>query len=544
MSDYEVTGIDQSEDPLTHFALFSDCDPTSFEVAVTEPKWRKAMDAEITAIEKNDTWELCDLPKEQKTIGVKWVYKTKLKENGEVDKHKARLVAKGYKQEFGVDYKEVFALVARHDTIRLVIAMAAQNSWPIFQLDVKSAFLHGDLKEEVFIDQPPGYVKLGNEHKVYKLKKALYGLKQAPRAWYNRIETYFLKEGFHKCPYEHTLFIKVDDGGKMLIVCLYVDDLIYTGSNTAMFESFKKSMMAEFEMSDLGMMHYFLGIEVLQSSVGILISQKKYVGEILDKFQMKDCNPVNTPSEFGLKLNKDDGGKKVNSTLYKQIVGSLMYLIATRPDIMHSVSVISRYMECPTEIHLLAAKRILRYLQGTKEFGLFYKKGEKSELFGFTDSDYAGGQDDRRSTSGYVFMLGTGAVSWSSKKQPIVTLSTTEAEFVAATACACQAIWLKKILEELQYKEDGPTLIYCDNSSAIKLSKNLVLHGRSKHIDMKYHFLRDLTNDGVINLVYCRSEDQVADIQTKPLKLATFVKLRGLLGVCSHAATKEDFVEG
>ena len=175
----------------------------------------------------------------------------------------------------------------------------------------------------------------------------------------------------------------------MLIVCLYVDDQIYTGSDTAMLESFKKSMMAEFEMSDLGMMHYFLGIEVLQSSIGILISQKKYVGEILDKFQMKDCNPVNTPSEFVLKLNKDDGRKKVNNTLYKQIVGSLMYLTATRPDIMHAVSVISRYMECPTEIHLLAAKRILRYLQGTKEFGLFFKKGEKSDLFGFTDSDYA-----------------------------------------------------------------------------------------------------------------------------------------------------------
>ncbi|XP_057955843.1 secreted RxLR effector protein 161-like [Malania oleifera] len=226
-----------------------------------------------------------------------------------------------------------------------------------------------------------------------------------------------------------------------------------------MFESFKKSMMVEFEMSNLGMMHYFLGIEVLSSSTSILISQKKYVGEILDRFQMKDCNPVNTQSEFGLKLNKDDGGKKVNSTLYKQIVGSLMYLTITRHDIMHTVSIISRYMECPTEIHLLAAKRILRYLQGTKEFGLFFKKGEKLNLFGFTDSDYAGDFDDRKSTFGYVFMLGRGFVSWSSKKQPIVTMSTTKVEFVATTACACQAIWLKKILEELHFKEDGPTVI-------------------------------------------------------------------------------------
>lgn len=442
MEDYEVTGIGDS---ITHFALFSDYDPTTFENAVKEEKWRKAMDDEINSIERNDTWELSDLPDGQKTIGVKWVFKMKLKENGEVDKYKTRLVAKGYKQQYGIDYTEVFSPVARHDTIRLVVALAAQNSWPIFQLDVKSAFLHGYLEEQVFVEQPPCYVKIGNEHKVYRLKKALYGLKQALRAWYSRIETYFLKVGFSKCPYEHMLFVKIGDKGKMLIVCLYVDDLIFTGSCDGMFEEFKKSMMDEFEMSDLGMMHYFLGIEVVQSDDGIFISQKKYVGEILDRFQMKDCNPINTPVEFDLKLYKDHEGRKVDSTLYKQIVGSLMYLTATRPDIMYSVSLISRYMENSTQMHLLAAKRILRYLQGTRDFGLFYKKGEKSDLLGFTNSDYAGDQDDRRSTSGYAFMFGTGAISWSSKKQPIVTLSSTEAKFVAAIASACQAIWLRRI---------------------------------------------------------------------------------------------------
>ncbi|XP_074356626.1 secreted RxLR effector protein 161-like [Apium graveolens] len=250
---------------------------------------------------------------------------------------------------------------------------------------------------------------------------------------------------------------------------------------------------------------------------------------------MKHCNPASTPTEFDLKLNKDRNGTKVDNTLYKQIVGSLMYLTTTRPDRMYSVSLISRYMENPTKMHLLATKRILRYLQGTRDFGLFYQKGEK-DLFGFTDSDYAGDQDDRRSTSGYVFMLGTTAVSWSSKKQPIVNLSTTEAEFIAATACACQAIWLRRILEELQVKQVKATTIFCDNNSAIKLSRNPVLHGRSKHIDVKYYFLRYLSNDGTIELVYCRTEDQVADIQTKPLKVATFVKLRGLHGMCSGAS--------
>ncbi|GKV36625.1 hypothetical protein SLEP1_g44733 [Rubroshorea leprosula] len=466
------------------------------------PTWMldyEAMDEEIATIERNNSWELTELPKGKKTIGVKWVYKTKLKENGEVDKYKARLVAKGYKQEFGVDYQEVFAPVARHDTIRLVISLAAQNSWPVFQLDVKSAFLHGDLDEQVFIEQPPGYVKVGNEHKVYKLKRALYGLKQAPRAWYSRIEAYFLNEGFQKCPYEHTLFTKIE-GGKMLIVCLYVDDLIYTGNDKAMFDQLKKSMMAEFDMSDLGLMHYYLGIEVDQYAAGIFISQKKYVQDILDRFRMKDCNPVSTPIDAGMKLVKNPEGKKVNSTLYKQIVGSLMYLTATRPDIMHAVSLISRYMESPKEMHLLAAKRILRYLKGTVEYGLFYKKREKSDMFGFTNSDFARDVDDRKSTYGYVFMMGTAAVSWSSRKQPIVTLSTTEVEFVAATSCACQAIWLLRILEECHFKQEEPLIIFCDSNSTIKLSKNPILHGRCKHIDVRNYFLKDLVKEGVIDL--------------------------------------------
>nr|XP_048324153.1 secreted RxLR effector protein 161-like [Ziziphus jujuba var. spinosa] len=225
-----------------------------------------------------------------------------------------------------------------------------------------------------------------------------------------------------------------------------------TGNDRAMYENLKESMMLEFDMTDLGLMHYFLSIEVVQSATGIFISQKKYVQKILDRFDMKDCNSVTTSMEKGLKLVKDSGGKMVDSTLYKQIVGSLMYLIATRPNIMHSVSLISRYMENPKQIHLLAAKRILRYLRGTMDFGLFYKMGEKSDLYGFTDSDYAGDLDDRRSTSGYVFMRGSAAISWLSKKQPLVTLSTTEAKFVAASCCACQVLWLRRLLEELKFK--------------------------------------------------------------------------------------------
>lgn len=531
MTDYESGSELTDDEAIAHLALFSDCDPITYEEAAKETKWREAMNAEMNSIEKNDTWELAELPKGQKSIGVKWVYKTKLRQDGGVDKYKARLVAKGYKQKFGVDYQEVFAPVAKLDTVRLVLCLAAQNSWPVYQLDVKSAFLHGELAEEVYIDQPPGYVKEGHETQVYRLKKALYGLKQAPRAWYSRIDAYFTKEGFLKCPYEHTLYTKLGGDGRMLIVCLYVDDLIYTGNDSLMFDIFKKSMMEEFEMTDLGLMHYFLGIEVVQSPSGIFISQKKYVLEILERFKMKDCNSVCTPTEVGLKLTRNGAGKKVDVTMYKQIVGSLMYLTTTRPDIMHAVSLISRYMENPTEDHLLAAKRIFRYVKGTANFGILYKKVGNLSLFGFSDSDYAGDIDDRKSTSGFVFMMGSAAISWSSKKQQIVTLSTTEAEFVAAASCSCQAIWLRRLLEVLHNQQQGPTLIYCDSSSAIKLSKNSVLHGRSKHIDVRYHFLRDLSKGGVIELVYCRSEDQVADILTKPLKSAVFVKLRRELGV-------------
>ncbi|KAL5724118.1 hypothetical protein ACHQM5_007419 [Ranunculus cassubicifolius] len=533
MQDYVVKGVDQGDNSLAHFALFSEGDPISFDVAVHSPNWQQAMDSEMQSIERNNTWQLVDLPKGHKSIGVKWIYKTKLNPDGEVNKYKARLVAKGYKQEFGVDYEEVFAPVARHDTVRLVLAMSAQNAWPIFQLDVKSAFLHGDLQEEVYVDQPHGYVIQGNERKVYRLRKALYGLKQAPRAWYSRIDSYFSEVGFQKCPYEPTLFIKTSPDQKLLIVCLYVDDLIYTGNDATMIEDFRRSMMSEFEMTDLGKLHYFLGIEVQQSSAGIFLSQRKYVGEILKRFRMENCNAVGTPAEVGVKLMKTSGGQLVDSTLYKQIVGSLMYLTTTRPDIMYAVSLISRYMDCPTAMHLHAAKRILRYLQGTKHFGILYQRGTKAELVGYTDSDYAGDPDDRKRTSGYVFMLGEAVVSWSSKKQPLVTLSTTEAEFVAAASCACQAIWLRRVLTELFCCPQGPTLIYCDNSSAIKLTRNPVLHGRSKHIDVRYHFLRDLNNEGVIDVVYCPTGDQIADIFTKPLKPPQFAKLRALLGVRS-----------
>lgn len=278
-----------------------------------------------------------------------------------------------------------------------------------------------------------------------------------------------------------------------------------------------------------------MGIEVLQGYNGIFVGQKKYIKDMLNKFNMSDCNPVKSLIVPGSELLKEDKGVKVDTTLFKQLVGSLMYLTATRPDIAYSVSLISCFMEELKESHYLVAKRILRYLQDTQNLGIFYKAGGNEELIAYTDSDYAGDLDDRKSTSGYVFLLGGGVISWVSKKQPVVSLSTTEAEFIAAALCACQCVWLRRILEHLSHCQEEATVVFCDNVSTIKLSKNSVLHGRSKHIDVRFHFLRNLCNDGVIELNYCNTRDQLADIVIKPLKVEEFQHMLSALGMLDES---------
>ncbi|TYK12007.1 copia protein [Cucumis melo var. makuwa] len=487
----ETEELSQSFNNLTLFCLFADSEPLNFEEASQNDKWKIAMDEEIKAIKKNDTWELSTLPNGKKAVGVKWVFKIKRNEKGEVERYKARLVAKGYSQRKGIDYDEVFAPVARLETIRLLIALAAQNNWKIFQMDVKSAFLNGYLEEEVYLEQPPGYSVKGQEDKVLKLKKALYGLKQAPRMWNSRINKYFLDNGYLRCPYEHSLYIKVNGHGDILVVCLYVDDLIFTGNCASMFEDLKKAMTQEFEMTDIGLMSYYLGIEVKQSEEGIFISQERYTREILEKFNMMNSKPVATPIETGTKLSKHEEGDDVDPSYFKSLVGSLRYLTCTRPDILFSVGLVSRFMESPTTTHLKVAKRILRYLRGTLDYGLFYSSSKEFKLEGYCDSDWAGDTNDRKSTSGYVFFIGNTAFTWSSKKQPIVTLSTCEAEYVAAASCVCHAVWLRNLLKTVGILQEDPTVIHIDNKSTIALAKNPVFHDRSKHIDTRFHFIRD-----------------------------------------------------
>ncbi|KAI3690760.1 hypothetical protein L2E82_48967 [Cichorium intybus] len=517
-------------DDIADFALFADADPLLYEEACLSKQSRDAMDEEINSILKNNTWELVDLPKGHKAIGVKWVYKTKLNEEGEVDRLKARLVVKGYKQKYGIDYQEVFAPVIRLETIRLVLALAAQKNWKVHQMDVKSAFLNRTLKEDVYIDQPTGYVKKGEEHKVCHLKKALYGLKQAPRAWYSRIEDYFLNHGFRKCPFEHTLFIQ-ERRGKIVMVCVYVDDLVFTGSSHEMIEDFKQSMKNEFDMTDMGLLHYFLGIEVKQEKERIAICQKRYALDLLNKFNMIEASPVSTPMEYGLKLAKHSNEENVDPTIYRSLVGSLMYLTATRPDLIFSISMISRFIEAPKTSHWEAGKRILKYVKGTQDHGIIYFKNDDFKLKGYSDSDFGGNHDDSKSTAGYVFNMGSGAISWQSKKQSVVALSSAEAEYMSLSTAGCQAFWLRAVLEELRECQSGPTTIFCDNKSAIALSKNPVFHDKSKHIRIKFHFIRELVSNGEVEIEFCGTKEQVADFFTKALQVGNFKTMKECLGV-------------
>eukprot|EP00253_Pinus_taeda_P009493 PITA_09493 len=342
-----------------------------------------------------------------------------------------------------------------------------------------------------------------------------------PRAWYSRIESYLLENEFDKCEGEPTVYIKEKDGN---------DDYL--------IENFKSVMKKEFEMTDIGLLRYFLGIEVDQNENGIFISQARYVNEVLEIFQMQDCKAAITPTVMGLKLSKEDSSKDFDPSLYKSIVGSLMYLTATRPDIMYVVSLISRFMERPKEAHWQATKRILSYVKGTKRFGILYTVSECSDLVGYTDSDWAGSVDDWKSTSGYVSHMSSGAISWASKKQPIVALSTAEAEYVVATAAACQVVWMRRMLRSLGQEQTKGTVIYCDNSSAIALSKNYVFHKRTKHIDTRFHYIRELVNNGEIVLVHCKTQEQVADILTKSLRQKSFEFLRKCLGMTDNPAVE------
>lgn len=364
------------------------------------------------------------------------------------------------------------------------------------------------------------------------MKRALYGLKQAPRAWNKRIDSYLIKLGFNRCSAEHGVYTRKKNG-KLIIVYIYVDDLLVTGSDMKEIDEFKRMMNAEFEMTDLGTLSYFLGIEFVQCKEGVFMHQKKYVTELLKKFNMFKCNEAMTPTEVNLKVEAHKEEKPVNGTLYKQIVGSLRYVCNSRPDISFVVGVASRFMSDPRVPHLIMVKRVLRYLKGTMDYGILFPNRSEESLTGFADSDWCGNKVDSKSTTGFIFRYAGAPISWCSKKQPNVALSTWEAEYMAATYAACQAKWLGELCDELQLDHRKPLQLFVDNKSAIDLAKDPIAHGRSKHIEARFHFLRDEVNKDKIELIHCSSERQQADFLTKSLSFDKFLELRDMIGILS-----------
>ncbi|KAG8486018.1 hypothetical protein CXB51_019401 [Gossypium anomalum] len=437
-------------------------EPSSYEKAARDMNWKKAMEAEMDMIQKNQTWDLVERL-EKKVIGVRWVFRAKFNADGSLNKH----------------------------------------------------------KEEFYIEQPDGFQVKGQEDKVYRLKKALYGLKQAPRAWYDRVDAYLSKLGFKKSLSEPTLYVKKSKDETLLIVSIYVDDLLVTGSKDVLVNEFKAQMQEVFDMTDLGFMTYFLGMEVNQTDRGIFISQHAFSLKILDKFSMQNCKPVSTSMAQGEKLSSIGDHVRVDEKEYRSLVDCLLYLTATRPDLMHAVSLLARFMHCCNVLHFRAAKRMLRYIKGTLRLGMLFKKEKELKLIGYSDSDWAGCIDDMKSTSGYFFTLGSSVFCWCSKKQQTIAQSTAEAEYIAAATAVNQAIWLRKLLFDLNEEQLKPTEIKVDNQSAVAIAKNPVFHGKTKHFKIKFHFVREAEQTGEVSLVHCSSQDQLADILTKPLGAAS-----------------------
>uniref|UniRef100_A0A2N9GUY8 Integrase catalytic domain-containing protein n=1 Tax=Fagus sylvatica TaxID=28930 RepID=A0A2N9GUY8_FAGSY len=511
-------------------AVLSLHEPHTYREACTNPLWQQAMTEELQALEKTHTWDLVDLPHGKSAIGCKWVYKIKTKSDGSIERYKARLVAKGYAQEYGIDYEETFAPVARITSVRSLLAIAAVHQWPLFQMDVKNAFLNGDLTEEVYMQAPPGYSDYPD--KVCLLRRALYGLKQAPRAWFAKFSSIVHQFGFSSSSHDTALFIRRSDKG-MILLLLYVDDMIITGDDHSGISDFKLFLHQQFEMKDLGHLSYFLGLEVSSDSTGYYLSQAKYASDLLSRAGLTDTKVVSTPLEMNARLTPLDGTPLSDATLYRQLVGSLVYLTVTRPDIAHAVHLVSQFLSAPHSTHYAAVLHILRYIKGTMFHGLHFSAHSTLDLCAYSDADWAGDPTDRRSTTGFCFFLGDSLISWRSKKQHIVSRSSTEAEYRALADTTSELLALRWLLEDMGVTHSSPTVIHCDNRSAIQIAHNDVFHERTKHIEIDCHLVRHHLSAGILHLLPVSSSDQTADIFTKTFPPGRFRDLVSKLKMAS-----------
>ncbi|PRQ39952.1 putative RNA-directed DNA polymerase [Rosa chinensis] len=453
---------------------------------LADPKWTQAMNEELEALQKNSTWDIVTMPAGKKTVGCRWVFTVKLKADGSIDRYKARLVAKGYTQRYGIDYEETFAAVAKINTVRILISLAATKDWPLHQFDVKNVFLNGNLEEEVYMDMPPGVKNFPYDTgKICKLKKSLYGLKQSPRAWFERFSKSMRAFGYKQSNSDHTLFIK-RSWGKITALIVYVDDMIVTGDDLKEMEALQKYLSKEFEMKDLRQLKYFLGIEVARSKKGILLSQRKYVLDLLMETRMLDCNPIETPIEMNHNIAIYPDQVPTDKGRYQRLVGRLIYLSHTRPDIAYVVSV-----------------------------------GEL-EIVGYTDADWAGDKTDKRSTSRYFTFVGGNLVTWRSKKQKVVARSSVEAEFRGMAHGVCVMLWIRNVLKDLGFKLKKPMNFHCDSKSTIEIAHNHVQHDRTKHVEVDRHFIKKNLDRKIICFPFVYTEDQLADVLTKGVSRKLF----------------------
>lgn len=524
--------------------MHQEVDPT-LEEALSGPhekEWRKAMKTEFEALTKQGVWTLERRPKYKNVVGCKWVLKTKYNADGSVERRKARLVARGFIQKFGEDYTETFAPIGRMSSIRLLIALSVEYGLRLYHLDVVMAYINGNLNEEIYMEQAEGFVEPNKEEMVYKLNKAIYGLKQSGRQWSEALDISLRKCGLKRMNADRCVYM-LRAKNSVLIVLAYVDDLIVATNSDELFNSLKDCLSREFEFRDLEALSYCLGIEFKrnESTGSITMVQEKYARDVLKKHGMEDTKPVATPLDGNLKLSKCTEEDQIDVTMYKSLIGSLMYLcVATRPDISHAVSKLSQYNSDPRQSHWVAAKRVLRYVQGTLSMGLVHKK-TGDPLVGFVDADWGGDLDDRLSYTGLMMRLAGAAVSWESRKQRSVALSSSESEYVALSEIAKETVYMRNFLQELNFmRENEPaTHIFCDNQGAQNLVRNPVHHARTKHIHIRNHYVREVFERGEINITYVSSENNVADVLTKGLFAPAHRRCRLGLGLKSEITRAE-----
>lgn len=506
--------------------------PQTFKEAVesaNSKQWKKAMDEEIQSLRENNTYILTELPKGKKTVGGKWVYSVKNDNKGN-DKYKARFVAKGYSQKEGIDYGETFSPTANLTSVRVLLQKAVQENLLLHQMDVKTAYLHAPIDYEIYTDQPEGYEE--GKGLVCKLEKSLYGLKQSGRNWNKVLHDYLTENGFIQNPADYCVYSRVTEQEKTILI-IWVDDLIIAANNENVMKKVKEMLSVKFKMKDLGKLKYFLGIEFTQHDGCVKMSQETYMNKILTRFKMEGCKPRKTPCDQKL-CYTEDGVEMKDVRMYREAVGSLIYLTTcTRPDLSFGVSKLSQYLSKPTEQQWVTVKHVLRYLKGTLNKELCFRRddSQKLGLTAYSDADWAGDTTDRRSTTGYCVSLSENSclVSWKTKKQPTVALSTCEAEYMALASTMQECMYLKQLLEGIDDYMYKQTVVYEDNQGTIALAKNPVSRQRCKHVDIKYHFVRSVVTEGRMSLLYCTTEEMVADIMTKPVSKIKLEKFDDLL---------------